>query len=80
MAAAWFVELALNVEERELNWQPVVSGSTTYTFEEKARAKAERIATELADMIGDRAIVRVRHRLGLKRGTFIPRPRPARNY
>lgn len=79
MSKAWFVEIALNTAERLLVWeQAYAAPGQPYAFSEGERQVADLTAIALANMHGDEAVVRVRHRLGEKRGTFIPRPRAAR--
>ena len=76
---AWFVEVAANTDARLLVWeQAFAAPGQPYEFQEGERQVADLTAIALADLLGDEAVVRVRHRLGAKRGTFFPRPRAAR--
>lgn len=78
MKPDWFIEVATNVDDIELEWRQAQVGSVVYSFAAQERCRADRIAIELSEMLGDTAMVRVRHRLRGKRGIFFPRPRPAR--
>lgn len=76
---AWFVEIATNVNDRQLDWeQAFAAPGVPYAFHEGERQTADLTAIALADHFGDEVVVRVRHRLREKRGVFFPRPRPAR--
>ena len=76
---AWFVEVASpSYPGALLEWRQAAIGSLIYAFVEAERSRADRIAIELSEMLGDAAVVRVRHRIGAERGTFFPRPLPAR--
>ncbi len=78
-AAAWFVQIATNTEDRILEWeQAFADPGVPYAFHEGERQMADLTAIALANHYGDEAVVRVRHRLGDKRGVFFPRPRAAR--
>lgn len=77
-APAWFVEIALNIDEVMLNWKQLEVDGRAITFSEKNRASADWAATEVAKMLGEGGIVRVRHAKREKRGIFFPSPMPAR--
>lgn len=78
-SAAWFVEIATNVNDTLLVWeQAEAAPGVPLAFEESDRRTADRCAIMMANALGDEAVIRVRHRLGDKRGVFFPRPRPAR--
>lgn len=79
-AAAWLVEVAQIVDGApSLDWeQAFASPGVPYAFGEGERQIADLTAIALDKAFGDEVIVRVRHRLGAKRGVFFPRPRPAR--
>lgn len=75
---AWFVEVALNLDEVLLNWKQLEVDGRAITFTEKQRGSADWAATEVSKMLGSGGIVRVRHAKRDERGIFFPSPMSAR--
>lgn len=77
--ADWVIELAeKGTPGSVLCWQQAAVGPMILAFPERERRRADRMAIELVEMLPENVVVRVRHRLGYKRGCFIPRPKQAR--
>lgn len=80
MSNKWVIEVARVrnfLNPALLSWEPAGKSATASSFDNASRKVADAIATEMAKVLGDTAVVRCRG-TARNRGSFYPRPLPAR--
>jgi hypothetical protein len=73
----WRIEVGHLNGARAVCWKLVAINGFRTMYPEKERAKADRAATTLQELFGDKLLFRVVHRKP-NRGAFYPAPRRAR--